>query len=386
MASTSAKGQTTRSVVILQRIIPHYRIALFEALSQLPDVDLLVVHGTRSLSSGHTAHEGNLPFKTTVAQWYRISMLGLTATLQPGSLAAVISHSPSVVIAEGTFNILTNFTVALYCRLTRRKFIWWVGAWERPEGRGWARLLVRGYTRLATRPAHAFIAYGTAARDYLLQLGVSPRKVHIAHNTIDTDEIASNFGRYMRDGHAVRRQLALEAKKVILSVGALVPQKRVDTLIRAYAQVRSACPEAALVIVGDGSSREALEGLVEDLSLRDVTFVGRMEDSNPYFAMADLFVLPGLGGLALNQAMAFGKPVICSEADGTECDLVTEGINGHIVKPGDDSGLATLLLDLLSNEDRLKEMGEESRRIAMEKVSFRNMVGGIADAIHSVYE
>ena len=176
----------------------------------------------------------------------------------------------------------------------------------------------------------------------------------------------------------------MEDKTVILSVGALLPQKRVDTLIRAYSSVRRERSDTALVIVGDGSSRKALEELVGSLGVEDVFFVGRIEESNPYFAMADVFVLPGLGGLALNQAMAFGMPVICSEADGTERDLVMQGVNGHIVKPGDAEELATALAHLLSSKQRLEEMGTESLRIVRERVNFGNMVEGFSKAIQSV--
>ena len=312
-------------------------------------------------------------------------MFGLTATLQPGSLSAVRSLSPHVVIAEGTFNILTNLLVALYCRLTGRRFIWWVGAWERPERRTWARWLIHGYTRLTLKPAHAFIAYGTVAADYLSGLGAPPGKIHIAHNTIDTDEITSNLARHLRNGREIRRGLGIEDKRVILSVGALLPEKRVDNLIRAYSTVRRDCPDAALVIVGDGVSRKVLEELVHCLGVKDsVFFVGRIEESNPYFAMADLFVLPGLGGLALNQAMAFGKPVICSEADGTERDLVIERVNGCIVKPGDEEALGEAMATLLADRERLREMGKASRRIVRDKVNFQNLVGGISKAIDSV--
>ena len=373
-----------QSVIVIQRVIPHYRIPLFRALSERPDLDVVVVHGTKDLDSGHPAHAGRLPFKTAFAQWSKVSMFGLTATIQPGSLNAVRSHPCHIVIAEGTFNILTNFLVALYCRLAGKKFVWWVGAWERPEPRGWARLFIRWYTRMAMKPADAFIAYGTVAKDYLVRLGAASEKIHIAHNTIDTDEIFSNFPCHVRDGDRLRRNLKAEDKVVILSVGALLPQKRVDTLIRAYARVRNGSPEVALVIVGDGSHRGELEKLVGALSAEDVTFTGRIEESNPYFAMADLFVLPGLGGLALNQAMAFGKPVICSEADGTERDLVIEGVNGRIVNPGDVDALAGAIEDLITDGERLREMGRESSRIVKEKINIQNMVREFSKAVHSV--
>ena len=239
---------------------------------------------------------------------------------------------------------------------------------------------------MALKPANACIAYGTVARRYLIELGVSPDTIHIAHNTIDTDEITENFERHMENGRALRRQLGIEDMTVILSVGALLPQKRVDTLIQAYSRVRRERSDAALVIVGDGSSRKALEQLAQRLGAKSVFFAGRVDESNAYFAMADLFVLPGLGGLALNQAMAFGKPVICSEADGTERDLVVEGVNGRIVRPGDEEALEEAMVDLLADGERRAEMGRASRRIVREKVNFRNLVAGISKAIDSVSE
>ena len=373
-----------RPITVVIRAVFHYRVPFLRALSRLPDLDVLVVHGSRSPGSGHPVYSGSLPFKAVVAQCYRISALGMTATLQPASLQAVRSHHSEVVIAEGTFNVLTNLLVALYCRLTGRKFIWWVGGWERPESRAWARLFIRWYARMAIRPAHAYIAYGTAAKEYLTRLGAPSDAIYVAHNSIDTAEILANHANHVRDGECIRRRLGLDGKKVILSVGALLPQKRVDTLICAYSHVIRQTKGTALVIVGDGPCRGALEESAKTRRLDDVIFVGRTEEANPYFAMADLFVLPGLGGLALNQAMAFGKPVICSEADGTELDLVMEGINGHIVRPGDEKALAEAIGGLIADDRRLREFGEESSRIVADRVNLPNMVMGFSRAIHRV--
>ena len=383
-ASNPVKQERKRVVTIIHRVMFHYRVPFFRALSRRPDLDVLVVHGNRSIAYGHPAHIGELPFKTALAQCYRVSAFGMSATFQPASLRAVTSHSSQLVIAEGTFNVLTNFMVALYCRLSGRKFIWWVGGWERPESRTWARNFIRWYSRMAIRPANAFIAYGTAAKDYLVRLGASPEDIFLAHNSIDTDGIFANLPDYVQRGQCIKKKLDLQKKKVLLSVGALLPKKRIDTLIEAYSLVRKEVADVALVIVGDGPCRRALEEWVEMQSVRDVVFVGRIEEANPYFSMADIFVLPGLGGLALNQAMAFGKPVICSEADGTERDLVVEGINGHIVKPGDENALAEVIGSLITDDERLRDMGKESLRIVKEKVNLQNMVSEFAKAIHHV--
>ena len=385
MDTDNVKKRMKRPVTIIQRFIPHYRVPFFHALSKRLDVDLVVVHGGRSRAPGHPAYPGRFPFKTAVAPYYQFSLFGFNLVLQPGSLKAVRSHPGRVVVAEGSFNNISSLLVALYCRLTGRKFMLWVGGWERPGLSRWKQAVIHTYIRLALKMADGFIAYGTVAKGYLTRFGAPPEWVYIAHNSVDTEDIFANSTYYDQEGDRLRQVLKLEDKKIVLSVGALRPEKRVDTLIHAYARVRRRSPEVALVIVGDGPHREELEGTVETFSVENVTFVGRVvEEVNAYFAMADLFVLPGLGGLALNQAMAFGLPVICSEADGTERDLVVEGVNGHIVKTGDVGGLAAAIENTITHDERLREMGRQSLKIVKERINLQNMVHEFSRAIHSV--
>jgi len=120
MGTTGVNERTKRSVMIIQRIIPHYRVPLFYALSKRPDLDVVVVHGGKSSGSGHPVYAGKLPFKTAIARWYKFSLFGFSAILQPASLNAVRLYPSQIVIAEGTFNILTNLLVAFYCRLIGR--------------------------------------------------------------------------------------------------------------------------------------------------------------------------------------------------------------------------------------------------------------------------
>ena len=78
----------------------------------------------------------------------------------------------------------------------------------------------------------------------------------------------------------------------------------------------------------------------------------------PYFAEADLFVLPGTGGLAVQEAMAHGLPVIVAKGDGTQDDLVRDG-NGWQIAPENQAALTEALREALSDMKRLRKMGEE---------------------------
>ncbi len=74
--------------------------------------------------------------------------------------------------------------------------------------------------------------------------------------------------------------------------------------------------------------------------------------------------------------------MICSEADGTERDLVVEGVNGHIVETGDVGGLAAAIENTITHDERLREMGRQSLKIVKERINLQNMVHEFSRAIH----
>jgi glycosyltransferase involved in cell wall biosynthesis len=88
---------------------------------------------------------------------------------------------------------------------------------------------------------------------------------------------------------------------------------------------------------------------------------------------ADLFVLPGTGGLAIQEAMSYGLPVIVAQGDGTQDDLV-RAENGWQVPPDDFEALIAAMKDALSDVARLRRMGEESYRIVKEEINIEKMV------------
>ena len=98
------------------------------------------------------------------------------------------------------------------------------------------------------------------------------------------------------------------------------------------------------------------------------------EDLAVALAAADLFVLPGAGGLAVHEAMLYGKPVVVGSSDGTQADLVREGCNGYNVTSGDAVALEHVIRSCLEDPDALRRMGLESRRIATEEVTLGAMI------------
>ena len=81
-----------------------------------------------------------------------------------------------------------------------------------------------------------------------------------------------------------------------------------------------------------------------------------------------------MGGLSINDAMCFAKPVVCSVADGTEKRLVREGFNGHYFTNGDADSLTDRLDSLLSDPVRLRTFGDNSLKIIQEEINIHTVL------------
>jgi glycosyltransferase involved in cell wall biosynthesis len=179
------------------------------------------------------------------------------------------------------------------------------------------------------------------------------------------------------------RPAGWDGQPTVLFVGRLQARKRVDLLLKACATLPAAL-RPRLVIVGDGPERNALEVLALTV-YPSAEFPGarRGAELAAYFSDADLFVLPGTGGLAVQEAMSYGLPVIMGQGDGTNDQLVrTE--NGWQIQPDALPALAGSLHTALSDVSRLRRMGTESYRIVRDEINLERMVGVFLEALQSV--
>jgi len=214
------------------------------------------------------------------------------------------------------------------------------------------------------------ISYSQRGADEYAALGFPHEKIFVAHNAVTTAPTALPDGRP-----------SIVDCLSILFVGRLQARKRIDSLLNACAEM----PDMPrLIIVGDGPERENLETLAKQV-YPSAEFVGAKhgDELKPYFAEADLFVLPGTGGLAVQQAMSHGLPVIVAKGDGTQDDLIRPE-NGWQIPPGDDDALVSTMKEALSDVKRLRKMGAESYRIVAQEINLEKMVEVFIEALNSV--
>jgi len=147
-----------------------------------------------------------------------------------------------------------------------------------------------------------------------------------------------------------------------LYVGSLIRRKRVDILLRAFAEVKAKSPRAHLVIVGGGPLEAELKALAAHLAIEDVVqFTGLLKDFPvELFRSSDVFVSASESesfGLVFGEAMACGLPVVACRVGGIP-EVVEDGVTGRLVPANDTAAMSKALLELLEDDALRLRMGE----------------------------
>jgi glycosyltransferase involved in cell wall biosynthesis len=166
----------------------------------------------------------------------------------------------------------------------------------------------------------------------------------------------------------------------VVAVGRLHPLKGFDVLIDAVARMRMG--NFKMVIAGEGPERNHLERLIDSLDVADhVRLLGERDDARAFIAAADVFCLPSLSEgspLAIQEAMAFGTPIVTTSAQGI-LETMGGGEAALVVPPSDPIALADALDLILSDPDLRKSMGDKSRSAAGSLLDSREVSRRIAD-------
>lgn len=203
------------------------------------------------------------------------------------------------------------------------------------------RLLV-AVIRRATR----VVTMGSLGRGELIAHGVSPDRIAEIPPAIDTDRFRPASGG--------------DPRYDILTVGALLENKRTADLVRAAALLRSHHPALRVAVVGAGPLEHNLRRLADDLGVGDVVdFLGFRDDVAVLYADAKVFALPSASeglSIAMLEAMATGLPVVVTDV-GELGGFVRDGETGRLFEPGDVEGLAAQLGALLDDASRRAALG-----------------------------
>ncbi len=262
-------------------------------------------------------------------------------------------------------DILGSFAVSgTGCRLVTTPHGWSVDA-------GLKLRIYEALDRLAFAAFDAVVPLSDDLYAGLQRLPWVRRRLHFIRNGVDLSEVEA--AATVAPGVAAAKA---KGDRIYGYIGQLIPRKRIDTLIRAFANLRH--QNKRLFIIGDGPARGELESLAAQLGQSPrVHFEGFREDRLNYLRGMDVFVLPSaLEGIprCVMEAMAAGIPSVITDIEGCRA-LVQDGETGLLFPVGDEQVLTRLLMQLEEDESMAGRLGEAGRQHVREVFSADTMAG-----------
>jgi N-acetyl-alpha-D-glucosaminyl L-malate synthase BshA len=239
-------------------------------------------------------------------------------------------------------------------------------------------------TRYSIEQSDGVTAISNYLRDRTQRVFDVKNKIEVIYNSVNCDV-------YYRDtklAAELRGEYAPDNQRVLVHLSNFRPVKRVTDVIEIFDRVRKKI-SSRLLLIGDGPDRSVAEWLAVQKGIHDdVLFLGKQDQIYEKLSIADIMLLPSeleSFGLAALEAMACEVVPISTRAGGVP-EVIDHGSSGFLADVGDVDTMARYAIELLSDEQRLREMGKRARAVAMERFCSTKIVQQYEDFYRRVLE
>lgn len=365
------------NVIIIQRVVPHYRFALFQRLWQ--------EFGWRVATSRRVPDVGPLRFNRLVEDehpFIRRYDFEFPSPANPYRcrvpLRRILEDTrPTGVISEFSMRMNTTYELPLLRRLRGLPtLLFW------SHGFNMARGLSSRYQRLMQVPraticamADGHVCYSDEGRDYLSGF-MAPERLFVAPNTLDVETMRADAGRV--------EPMAAPGRPHIVTVGRITADKDFPRLVRIFRALLADHPQAALTLVGDGPDSERTRAEAGEELGRRIFMPGAVYDESriaAYYGSADLSVITGAAGLGVNHALCYGVPMVAYDRTEQgphhhpEITYVVDGVTGARVHSYSEEAMLQTLRGFLTHyPDPRAAFAERIDRYVADHLSLDSMV------------
>jgi glycosyltransferase involved in cell wall biosynthesis len=343
-------------ILILEQELPHYRAPVFAALAEHLQEELVVCSGKTPASSYHTTvAEELLPFHHRVLKTWWIGGERLYAQAYWQAFATF--GRPDAVIVRHSARNLTLLPLIWTCKSRGIPVVVWGQGYSRNRAfRPQSNLLDRLHLRII-RLADAYVCYTEEIRQEIAQYAPAER-LFVATNTLDTRSLFAVRQALEAEGKDnVKQRLELARRYYLSFAGRLQPRKQVPYLLEVYQILKHHYrTDIGLLLIGPGDL-DYFRRRITEAGLEDVHLTGflPLEDAGEYLFAADVMVIPGWLGLAVNHAFVFGLPVVSQRfgehltGHAPEAAYVQHGQTGWFAQVGDQEDMVRGIMHILEH-------------------------------------
>jgi hypothetical protein len=344
----------SRRVVVVQELMPGYRVPFFEALRARlvdHDVQLTVVHGFARGGRASRADGGALPWAVTVDNRHVRLVPGMQAAVWEPVPRAVLRNADVVVAEQANRQLFTYVLLARYVVAGRpRLVLWGHGASLQAEGR-----LARTAEHLkaaVSRRAHWWLAYTEGSADRVAALGFPRERITVVQNAVAIPPPSAAVDRVAGQ---------------CLYIGSLYRYKRIAYLLEAGRRAALLRPDFRLVVVGDGEDRVLIEEAAGSAPWLDYRGPLVGQAASDVLRQSTLLLMPGRVGLSVVDSFVAECPLVTVDSDlhSPEIEYLQDGVNGVCLPAGTGpAAYAEALAELLDDPAGLEVLREGCREAA----------------------
>lgn len=239
-------------------------------------------------------------------------------------------------------------------------------------------------TRYSIEQSDGVTAISNYLRDRTQRIFDVKNRIEVIYNSVNCDV----YSRNETIAAEMRAEYAPNGQRVLVHLSNFRPVKRLTDVIEIFDRVHKQIP-SRLLLIGDGPDRSVAEWLAVQKGIHDdVLFLGKQDQVYEKLSIADIMLLPSeleSFGLAALEAMACEVVPISTRAGGVP-EVVDHGVSGYLADVGDVDTMARYAIDLLSNEQRLREMAKKARAVAMERFCATKIVKQYEDFYQRVLD
>jgi glycosyltransferase involved in cell wall biosynthesis len=369
-------------VTIVQPALAKYRIPVFRELARRPGITLRVVYGAVANLPNAEADDF-----VAVPSYRWEGRIGPAAMFHGAEWTECSRRRADVVVLRWSPRSLSLAPGLLRARMNGVATVLWGHGYSKSERQWW----INSRNWLARR-ADALVFYDPRTREKYVRDGWDPRRLFVAINCLDHEEIVAARQWWEDRPHELadfRRQQGLDAGPTVLFVSRLQPANRVDLLILALAELVREIPTLKIAIIGSGAEvKQRLTRLAAEVAPPgSVIFSEGIYDERrlaAWFLSADVFCYPQNVGLSLIHALWYGLPVVTSDnlaSQNPEVVALEHGVNGLLYEHGNVASLASAIRQIVMDKSLAESMSAAARSVVENRFTIAKMVDGLEAAI-----
>jgi len=374
------------TIIIHQKILPHYRVAIFDALiNKLKNTT--IIYGQQQKNESLKSVILKKENYTQIKNYYFFK----DKIFYSGASGLILKNNPKVIITQFNVGNLNLYLLFLLRPIFNYKIILWNFGYD-PENGFFPKKILKDKVRLFFyQKSDASIFYWKKGKEVIEEYSVKTKHYFVAPNTLDTVTLVKYRKKFDSVGKGMlKAELGIIEKYHFVYVGRLLEDKQIDLLFKAYSKLKNQ-NKIRLSIIGAGPELLRLRKLAEELNLINCFFLGEILDQvevGKWIYISDAFVMPGRLGNSVVHSFCFGVPIISQKKDyfyhGEGIGYIKNNENAFLAKDNDELDFAEKMKILMENPLIAEEMKEVAIKTVEDDCSLEKMIEGFENAINYV--